>query len=74
MCRDEQKIPSKSQIALALYVLSANCLRNLHQVMLSVILRFGIYFIQESTTITGREDAGEAPRLVLQRLNVLDLN
>lgn len=61
-------MPSKSQMALALPCVSAK----LHAV--DVSLRVRVDLIQESASVLLVEDACEAPRLVLEGLNIHDLD
>ena len=67
MCREEQKIPSKSQIALALGTIQS---RSQSQ---SGYVRLWIQLVEKPTPITGIKNACEAPRLFLHWLNVLNL-
>lgn len=69
ICRVEQKMPSKSQIALALESESARC-----QIQVIVIVRFGIDLIKKSASVTFRKDSSKPPRLLSKRLHVLDFN
>lgn len=71
ICREEQKMPSKSQMAFALDVIvSAGCRSKSAYEESS--LRFRVEFVQEATPVLRGEDAREAPRPVLEGLHVLD--
>jgi hypothetical protein len=61
MCRDEQNMPWKSQIALALGVLVVG--------WVGVgwgYVRFGVVLVQEAAAVVLVEDACEAPGLVVE--------
>jgi hypothetical protein len=69
MCREEQKMPSKSHIAFALAPTSAWQAR-----LERTPLRFGVYVIKETPSIVLVEDPRETPWMLLEWLDVLDLN
>lgn len=71
MCRDEQKMPSKSQMALAL-----ECWLKLVQIRQNqrYDTRIRIDLVEKATTVFPIEDAGEAPGLLLHGLNICDFN
>lgn len=62
-------MPSKSQMAFALLFVSHTC----NQQSEAANSRIRIQLIQEPTTILLCKDTGETPRLILQRLYVLNL-
>jgi hypothetical protein len=68
MCLEEQKMPSKSQIALALRVSGAITRLQEHHSRLWVDL------IKKPTAILPREDTREPPRLILKGLDILNLD
>jgi hypothetical protein len=79
MCLEEQKIPSKSQIALALFVdVLAFPLfpkqedKPQHMILVGKDAPLRIEVIQETTAVLLVEDTSESPWLVMERLNVLD--
>ncbi len=69
MWRDEQNMPSKSQIAFALEQVSIK-----RKSLVGANARLRIELVKEATPVVPVEDTSEAPRVVLERLDVLNLN
>lgn len=77
--RDEQKMPSKSHIAFALgwregLAVNSNERNKKGESSSGIDLRFGVYLVKESSAVVFVKYACEAPWLLLERLNVLDLD
>jgi hypothetical protein len=75
MWRLEQKMPSKSQMALALVAISASGdYIALRMRCAQRNVRLGVYIVQESSSVLLCKDARETPRLLFHWLHVLNLN
>lgn len=70
MCREEQKIPSKSQMAFALPAGQLFPLIKQYR----GFSRFGVQLVQKASSILLVKDPRESPWLVLERLHILNFD